>query len=73
MASRPSKPKGEQAPREAAEQERQAGRDAAREGGRAPAERKPPEGEREASDPREDEGWSQPESSAQKDPGHRQE
>ncbi|ACG72156.1 hypothetical protein AnaeK_0921 [Anaeromyxobacter sp. K] len=72
MAEGPVKRKGEQAPREAAEQERERG--VPGEAGRAAREGKPSGGERdhEASDAREDEGWSQPESSAQKDPEHRQ-
>lgn len=72
MTGGPVKPKGEQAPREAADQELERG--GAGEAGRAARERRPPEPARErtASDAREDEGWSQPESSAQKDPEHRQ-
>ncbi|ACL64275.1 conserved hypothetical protein [Anaeromyxobacter dehalogenans 2CP-1] len=72
MADRRVKQKGEQAPREAADPERERG--VSGEAGRAARAGKPPgvEREREASDAREDEGWSQPESSAQKDPEHRQ-
>ena len=70
MAERPEKRKGERAPSEATEEEIRGGRRTSPEqapGGPRTASPAPGAGAaREEEDPREEEGWDQPESSAQK-------
>ena len=66
MAERPEKRKGEMTPREAAQDEKSAGEQRSRRDSPTP-QTASSEGEaRDLSDPREEEGWTQPESSAQK-------
>ena len=66
MAERPEKRKGEMTPREAAQNEKSAGEQRSRRDAPTPQPASSEGEARDLSDPREEEGWTQPESSAQK-------